>query len=161
MKPNLVCHPYDYETRRLNMTLFCKNRIFGKRYNLLVANFKSNQKKMMLHDFDVINQVSNIHRSRVPTNPYLIIGWEGWGSSQRPSRSGPRYGTDRVGQYKTHGIGDSIRAQRGRARSALFSRVGIIYRKINPHVHMCWLQVCALLVSAVKIHVRAFKIKCV
>ena len=41
-------------------------------------------------------------------------------------RSGPRGRTDDVGQYKTPGMQDSIRAQRGRARSALFFRVEII-----------------------------------
>ena len=34
--------------------------------------------------------------------------------------SGPRYGTDRVGQYKTHGIGDSIRARSADACEARF-----------------------------------------
>ena len=43
-----------------------------------------------------------------------------------PLRSGPKGGTDGVGQYKTLGTRDSIRAQRGRARSALFNRVNII-----------------------------------
>ena len=40
-----------------------------------------------------------------------------------PLGSGPRYGTDRLGQYKTYEISQSIRAQRGRARSALYWRV--------------------------------------
>ena len=40
-----------------------------------------------------------------------------------PLGSGPRCGTDRLGQYKTYGIVQSIRAQRGRARSALYKRV--------------------------------------
>ena len=31
-----------------------------------------------------------------------------------------------MGRYKTHGIGDSIRAQRNRARSALYWRVVLI-----------------------------------
>ena len=43
-----------------------------------------------------------------------------------PLRSGPKGGTDGVGQYNTPGMRDSIRAQRGRARSALFYRVEII-----------------------------------
>ena len=40
-----------------------------------------------------------------------------------PSRSGPRGGTGPWGQYKTPDMLGSIRAQRGRARSALFSPV--------------------------------------
>ena len=40
-----------------------------------------------------------------------------------PLRSGPRGRTDGVGQYKTSGMRDSIRAQRGRARSTLSYRV--------------------------------------
>ena len=40
-----------------------------------------------------------------------------------PSRSGPRGGTGPWGQYKTPDMLGSIRAQRGRARSALFHRV--------------------------------------
>ena len=48
-----------------------------------------------------------------------------------PLRSGPRGRTDGVGQYKTPGMRDSIRAQRGRAGragSALFYRVIVIIR---------------------------------
>ena len=44
-----------------------------------------------------------------------------------PLRSGPRGGTGPWGQYKTPDMLGSIRAQRGRARSALFYRVPIIY----------------------------------
>ena len=44
-----------------------------------------------------------------------------------PLRSGPRGGTGPWGQYKTPDMGGSIRAQRGRARSALFSRVDLIF----------------------------------
>ena len=51
---------------------------------------------------------------------FLIIGWELRVSRMGPLRSGPRGRTDGVGQYKTPGMRDSIRAQRGRARSALF-----------------------------------------
>ena len=40
-----------------------------------------------------------------------------------PLRSGPGGRTDGVGEYKTPGMRDSIRAQGGRARSALFYRV--------------------------------------
>ena len=40
-----------------------------------------------------------------------------------PPMLGPKGRTDGVGQYKTPGMRDSIRAQRGRARSALFYRV--------------------------------------
>ena len=40
-----------------------------------------------------------------------------------PLRSGPGGRTDGVGEYKTPGMRDSIRAQCGRARSALFCRV--------------------------------------
>ena len=42
-----------------------------------------------------------------------------------PLRSGPRGGTGPWGLYKTPDMGGSIRAQRGRARSALFHRVKI------------------------------------
>ena len=56
-------------------------------------------------------------------HPYLIIGWELRVSRMGPLRSGPKGRTDGVGQYKTPGMRDSIRAQRGRARSALFHRV--------------------------------------
>ena len=56
----------------------------------------------------------------------------------RPLRSGPKGGTDGVGQYKTPGIGDSIRAQRGRARSALFYRVSD-YLPLNG-ISMNWMQ---------------------
>ena len=42
-----------------------------------------------------------------------------------PLRSGPRGGTGPWGQYKTPDMLGSIRAQRGRARSALFYRVTI------------------------------------
>ena len=42
-----------------------------------------------------------------------------------PLRSGPGGRTDGVGEYKTPGMRDSIRAQRGRARSALFYRVSL------------------------------------
>ena len=48
-----------------------------------------------------------------------------------PLGSGPRYGTDRLGQYKTYGIVQSIRAQRGRARSALYKRVVFSSYDIN------------------------------
>ena len=47
-----------------------------------------------------------------------------------PLRSGPRGITDGVSQYKTPGMRDSIRAQRGRARSALFYRV-VVYLHIK------------------------------
>ena len=43
-----------------------------------------------------------------------------------PLRSGPKGGTDGVGQYKTPGMPGFARAQRGRARSALFYRVRVI-----------------------------------
>ena len=49
---------------------------------------------------------------------YLIIGWEVRVSRMGPLRSGPRGRTDGVGEYKTPGMRDSIRAQ-----SALFYRV--------------------------------------
>ena len=39
--------------------------------------------------------------------------------------AGPRVGTDGVNEYKTPGMRESIRAQRGRARTALFYRVPI------------------------------------
>ena len=44
-----------------------------------------------------------------------------------PLRSGPKGGADGVGQYKTPSMRDSICALRGRARSALFNRVQIIF----------------------------------
>ena len=64
----------------------------------------------------------------MPLNQYLflIIGWELRVSRMGPLRSGPRGITDGVSQYKTPGMQDSIRAQRGRARSALFFRVILI-----------------------------------
>ena len=49
-----------------------------------------------------------------------------------PLRSGPRGRTDGVGQYKTCGMRYSIRAQRERARSALFYRV-IIKQGLKLH----------------------------
>ena len=52
--------------------------------------------------------------------------------------AGPRCGTDALGQYKTHGIGQSIRAQRGRARSALSLRVKT---KNNNH-NLCSVFIC-------------------
>ena len=57
---------------------------------------------------------------------FLIIGWELRVSKIIPLRSGPRGRTDGVGAYKTPGMRESVRAQRGRARSALFYRVMII-----------------------------------
>ena len=53
----------------------------------------------------------------------LIIDWERLGSTGGPLRSGPRGGTGPWGQYKTPGMLGFIPAQRGRARSALFSQV--------------------------------------
>ena len=47
-----------------------------------------------------------------------------------PLRSGPRGGTGPWGQYKTPDMGGSIRAQRGRARSALFHRV--LFKYVVP-----------------------------
>ena len=66
--------------------------------------------------------------------PYLIIDWERLGSTGGPLRSGPRSGTGLWGQYKTPGMLGFIRAQRGRARSALFSRV-----RRNSDFHRVWL----------------------
>ena len=48
-----------------------------------------------------------------------------------PLRSGPRGGTGPWGQYKTPDMLGSIRAQRGRARSALFHRVNSIFQCLN------------------------------
>ena len=52
-------------------------------------------------------------------NLYLIIDWEGRESRTGPLRAGLRVGTDGLGQYKTPGMPGFLRAQRGRARSAL------------------------------------------
>ena len=57
---------------------------------------------------------------------YLIIDWEGRESRTGPLRAGLRVGTDGLGQYKTPGMPGFLRAQRGRARSALLWRVKII-----------------------------------
>ena len=74
----------------------------------------------------------NSTRGEVLANPgylcYLIIGWEVRVSRMGPLRSGLKGATDRVGQYKTPSMRDSIRAQRGRARSALYKRVSFIER---------------------------------
>ena len=59
-------------------------------------------------------------------HPYLIIGWSRGIWPCGPSRPGPMCGTTRGGQYKKCGMVEVIRAQRGRARSALFRRVWII-----------------------------------
>ena len=61
-------------------------------------------------------------------NPYLIIGWEGdvvgpggiWG---RVQGVGPTLWVLTIGVLEVNPELDSIRAQRGRARIALFSRV--------------------------------------
>ena len=57
---------------------------------------------------------------------FLTIGWELRVSRMEPLRSGPRDRTDGMCQYKTPGVRDTTRAQRGRARSALFYRVYLI-----------------------------------
>ena len=51
---------------------------------------------------------------------YLIVRWWGSNWAQRPLRSGPKGETGSWGQYKTSDMGGSIRAQRCRARNALF-----------------------------------------
>ena len=50
--------------------------------------------------------------------------------------AGPRVGTDGVGEYKTLGMQEPIRAQRGRARSALFYRVILVH--VGLHIHVVW-----------------------
>ena len=59
-----------------------------------------------------------------------------------PLRSGPKGGTDGVGQYKTLGTRDSIRAQRGRARSALFNRVYSIFVELLKQWSSSYNQFC-------------------
>ena len=65
-----------------------------------------------------------------------------------PLRSGPRGRTDWMGQYKTPGMRDSIRAQRGRARSALFYRVQFIDQPSPIEIS---LEKCVLKVGLVTI----------
>ena len=51
---------------------------------------------------------------------YLIIGWEVRVSRTGPLRSGPRGGTDGLGQYKTPDMRGFIREQRGSERKRAF-----------------------------------------
>ena len=59
----------------------------------------------------------------LPKHPFLVIEWSGGIWPCRPSRPGSMCGTTRGGQYKKCGMVEDVRAQRGRARSALFWRV--------------------------------------
>ena len=61
-------------------------------------------------------------------NPFLIIEWWGGIRPQGYLGSGPRCGSGSLGQYKTPGMRQSVCAQRGRARSALFNRVVLYLR---------------------------------
>ena len=73
---------------------------------------------------------------------YLIIDWEGRESRTGPLRAGLRVGTDGLGQYKTPGMPGFLRAQRGRARSALLWRVDFKERGIFNSRSLPIPQVC-------------------
>ena len=85
--------------------------------------------------FSVSDQDKEVS-SLKPVNLYLIIGWELRVSRMEPFRSGPRGRTDGVGEYKAPGMRDSIRAQRGRARSALFYRVNTNIKSVFHIWHL-------------------------
>ena len=55
----------------------------------------------------------------------VIIGSQGMGSRTGHLRAGPMGGVNRVGHWESGSTPGYVRAQRGRARSALFSRVCI------------------------------------
>ena len=68
----------------------------------------------------------SLHKKIVPcAYPYLIIGLQGLESRTGPQRAGPMGGACRVGHWESGNTPGYVRAQRGRARRALFSRVEI------------------------------------
>ena len=60
-------------------------------------------------------------QSRSQGSPKSLNDILGYRFPQGPLRPGPRVGTEGLGHYKMIGNQDTLRAQRGRARSALFS----------------------------------------
>ena len=70
--------------------------------------------------------ITYIHRQ-------LIIGSQGRGSRTGPLGSGLKVGVNRVGQQESGNTPGYVRAQRARARSALFSRVILIHKSFLIH----------------------------